>query len=306
MNGIARGQGELAVELAGVHKSYGATEALRGIDVRIEPGEIVAILGPNGAGKTTAINLMLGMRRATAGDVRVFGLLPTDRRARSRRGVMLQESGVPPVLTVRELVDLFRSYYPSPLASDVTIGLARLTDQADSTVARLSGGQRQRLYFALAICGDPDALFLDEPTVAMDVASRRAFLATIRAFASRGKTIVLTTHDMDEADELAERVIVIDHGRVVADDTPAGIKAKVPGRRVSFRSDPAPTASDFESLPVSGMTLDGAAVRFLSNEPEVVLAALFARGIRPLDLEVVGADLEEAFLSLTSERQVLS
>jgi len=294
-----------AVELAGVHKSYGTVQALCGLDLRIERGETVAVLGPNGAGKTTAISLMLGLRQATSGEVRVFGLAPGDRRARSRRGMMLQDSGVPTVLTVRELVDLMRSYYPMPLGVDVAIGLAGLTREADTVAARLSGGQRQRLFFALAVCGDPEALFLDEPTVAMDVASRRAFLTTIRTFAATGRTIVLTTHDMQEADELARRVIFIDHGRLVADGTPAAIKARVPGRRVSFRTDTRLDPATFAAMPVSSLTSDGAVVRFLSNEPERVLAALFAAGVRPYDLEVVGANLEEAFLSLTNEREVL-
>jgi ABC-2 type transport system ATP-binding protein len=293
------------VELRAVRKAYGETQPLRGIDLRVEAGELVAILGPNGAGKTTAINLMLGLRQATAGEVRLFGLPATDRRARSRRGAMLQESGVPGVLCVRELVELFRAYYPTPLAVDVTLGLAGLEDQAAVPAARLSGGQRQRLYFALAVVGDPDALFLDEPTVAMDVASRRAFLATIARFAAGGKTILLTTHDLDEADALAHRVIVIDHGRVIADDTPARLKARVPGKRVRFRAESALPQGWFAGLPVSGVSDEGGAVGFLSNEPESVLAALFARDVRMYDLEVTGADLEEAFLALTSQAGVL-
>ena len=306
------------VEFLGVRKVYGRTEALRGVDLAIERGELVAILGPNGAGKTTSISCMLGLRRATAGTVRLFGLPPTDDAARSRRGVMLQESGVPGQLTVRELVELFRAYYPTPLAATDAIGLAGLGAQAGITAAKLSGGQRQRLYFALAVCGDPDALFLDEPTVAMDVASRRAFHETIRSFSRAGKTIVLTTHDLDEADQLADRVVVIDRGRVVADDTPAAIKARVAGRRVSFRSVDRLDVAAFADLPVRGLALGGdppvgaasetrsdpgALVRFLSTEPESVLGTLFARGVRVCDLEVVGADLEEAFLSLTSERE---
>ncbi|MGO9207494.1 MAG: ABC transporter ATP-binding protein [Candidatus Limnocylindrales bacterium] len=305
MEGMARARDVPVVELDAVCKTYGATEAVRGIDLRVEPGELMAILGPNGAGKTTAINLRLGLRRATSGEVRLFGLPPSDRRAQSRRGVMLQESGVPSVLSVRELVDLFRAYYPAPLGADVAIGLAGLAEQANKRVGQLSGGQRQRLFFALAVCGDPDALFLDEPTVAMDVASRRAFLATIRDFAAEGRTVVLTTHDLDEADELAQRVVVIDHGRVVADDTPARLKARVPGKRVRFRTDTSLEDGWSAGLPVRGLTVDGAEVRFLSNEPEDVLAALFAQGIRPHDLEVAGAKLEEAFLALTSPQGVL-
>jgi ABC-2 type transport system ATP-binding protein len=290
-----------AVELQAVHKAYGNIEALKAVNLRVDPGELVAILGPNGAGKTTAISLMLGLRRASAGEVRLFGLPPTERRAQSRRGAMLQDSGVPAALTVRELVDLFRAYYPAPLAADAAIGLAGLHEQARTPAARLSGGQRQRLYFALAAVGDPDALFLDEPTVAMDVASRRAFLANIAAFADGGKTIVLTTHDLDEADALAQRVIVIDHGRVIADDTPARLKARVPGKRVRFRTNGPPPDGWFAGLPVRALTRVGEEVRFLSNEPEDVLAALFAQNVGIHDLEVAGADLEDAFLALTSQ-----
>ena len=152
------------------------------------------MLGPNGAGKTTSISLMLGLRQPTAGQARLFGLPPTDRRARSRCGVMLQESGTTSVLTVREIVDVFRAYYPAPLPAERAIAMAGLTEQAAERIGTLSGGQRQRLYFALAICGDPDILFLDEPTVGMDVEARRAFTASIQTLSGAGKTIVFTTH----------------------------------------------------------------------------------------------------------------
>src|SRR5207253_3915979 len=168
------------VELDSVRKDYGSVAALKGVDLTIHRGEVVAILGPNGAGKTTSISLMLGLRRPTAGQVRLFGLAPTDRRARSRCGVMLQESGVAGTLTVRETVDLFRTYYPAPLAAERAIAMAGLEAVAERRVAALSGGQRQRLYFALAVCGDPRVLFLDEPTVGMDVESRRAFLQSMQ------------------------------------------------------------------------------------------------------------------------------
>jgi ABC-2 type transport system ATP-binding protein len=291
------------VELVGVHKSYGSVEALRGVDLHIEPGECVAILGPNGAGKTTAINLMLGLREPTAGRVRLFGLPPTHRVARSGRGAMLQDSGVPGLLTVRELVELFRSYYPHPLPLAESLRLAGLEEQARVYAARLSGGQRQRLYFALAICGDPPVLFLDEPTVGMDVVSRRAFLDTIGGYGERGKTVVLTTHFMEEADQVARRIVVIDHGCVIADGTPTEIKSRAAGRRVRFRVVGELDASAFDGLPVTGLTLLDHGVRFLSNEPEPVLAELFRRGTRMTDLEVGGADLEEAFLALTSREE---
>jgi ABC-2 type transport system ATP-binding protein len=287
------------VELHALRKRYGAVEALGGVDLTIGRGEVVAVLGPNGAGKTTMISLTLGLRQPTSGHVRLFGVIPTDRRARSRCGVVLQESGVGGVLTVREIVDLFRTYYPSPMPAEEAIACAGLEDKAGARVATLSGGQRQRLYFALAICGDPDALFLDEPTVGMDVEARQRFLASLRGFVSAGKTIVLTTHYLEEADQLARRIVVIDRGMVIADGTPGEIKARVAGKRVSFRAPRRPEAAVFEGLPVRSLEQTDHRVTLFTSEPETVLAALFARGVAVTDLEVVGATLEEALLSLT-------
>ena len=287
------------VELVAAVKRYGDVEALRGVDLAIPGGQVVAILGPNGAGKTTAISLMLGLRRPTAGTARLFGLDPSDRRARSRCGVMLQESGVTDALTLREVVDLFRAYYPHPMPTSRALEMADLLDQAERQVVKLSGGQRQRLYYALAVCGDPEVIFLDEPTVGMDVESRRAFLDSIREFFREGRTIVLTTHYLEEADQLAGRVVVIDRGLVIADAPPAQIKARVAGKRVSFTTDRTLAQSDFAGLPVSHLELEDGRVRLLSNQPEAVLRALFTKGLALRDLEVVGADLEEAFLALT-------
>jgi ABC-2 type transport system ATP-binding protein len=292
-----------AVELVGAHKHYGKVEALRGVDIAIEQGEVVAMLGPNGAGKTTSISLMLGLRKPTAGQARLFGMEPGDRRARSRCGVMLQESGVPGALTVRELVDLFRSYHPNPMPVDRAIAMAGLEEQAKVKTGKLSGGQRQRLYYALAVCGDPDVIFLDEPTVGMDVEARRAFLQGIKDFGREGKTIVLTTHYLEEADELAQRIIVIDQGVVIADAPPAKIKSLAAGRRISFASDHPLAESEFAGLPYSTIEVDGTRVRMLTNEPESVLRELFRRDLAIRDLEVAGADLEEAFVTLTSRKK---
>ena len=297
------GAGTAVVELVAARKRYGDVEALCGLDLTIQPGEVVALLGPNGAGKTTAISLMLGLRRPTSGRALLFGLRPTDRRARSRAGVVLQESGVTGVLTVREIVDLFRSYYPSPLPAAQVIALAGLEGKTRARVVTLSGGQRQRLYFALAICGDPEVLFLDEPTVGMDVEARQIFLNSLRGFAEVGKTIMLTTHYLEEADQLARRVVVIDRGRVVADASPGELKSRVAGRRVSFRVERPLTDQDFRGLPVGGLELEDRRVRLLSNEPEAVLWGLFARGVTIAELEVVGVTLEEALRSLTGTRE---
>jgi len=288
------------VELRAARKRFGQVEALKGVDLAIGTGELVAMLGPNGAGKTTSISLMLGLRRPTGGEARLFGFDPADQRARSRCGVMLQESGTTGVLTVRELVDLFRSYYPSPLPAATAIARAGLDAKAGARAATLSGGERQRLYFALAVCGDPEALFLDEPTIGMDVEGRRAVLGSIRALSAAGKTIVLTTHYLEEADQLAGRIIVIDRGVVIADATPREIKSRIPSKRISFNTGATVSDATFRGLPVQNLEVADHRVRLLSNEPELVLKALFERGVAVRDLEVTGADLEEAFLSLTT------
>lgn len=269
------------------------------MNISIDSGEVVAILGPNGAGKTTSINLMLGLRRPSSGQARLFGLDPTDPRARSRCGVMLQESGVPELLKVREIVEIFSSFYPRPMPAPSAIALAGLEEKANARIDRLSGGQRQRLYYALAVIGDPEVLFLDEPTAGMDVEGRRSFLGGLRESLKRGKTIVLTTHYLEEADAIARRVIVIDRGLVVADASPAEIKRQVAGKTVTFESDDGLDQSAFASLPVQGVEVADGRVRLLTNQPETVLKALFERGVAVRNLEVTGADLEEAFVHLT-------
>jgi len=289
----------MVVELQAARKRFGHVEALRGVDLGIGGGEVVALLGPNGAGKTTAISLMLGLRRPTSGRARLLGLDPTDRRARSRCGAMLQESGVSGALTVREVVTLFGAYYPTPLATDRVLALAGLAEVARTRVGTLSSGQRQRVFFALAVCGNPDVLFLDEPTAAMDVEGRRVFLDTLRSFAGEGRTLILTTHHLDEADALAGRIVVIDHGVVVADAAPAQLKARIGTKRVTFRAAGAEKVSGLEGLPVAHVTVDGGRVTFVTSEPEAVLRALFERHVPIRDLEVTGATLEQAFLTLT-------
>ncbi|MEP6751620.1 MAG: ABC transporter ATP-binding protein [Candidatus Dormiibacterota bacterium] len=291
----------LAAQLIDATKKYGAVEALKGVSLNIELGEVVAMLGPNGAGKTTSISLLLGLRKPTSGKAQLFGLDPSDLNARSRVGVMLQESGIPEMLRVREIVDLFRSYYPKPMVRDRAIAMAGLEEKATALVKQLSGGQRQRLYFALAVCGDPEVLFLDEPTVGMDVEGRRSFIERIAEFADMGRTVVLTTHYLEEADQLAKRVVVIDRGVVIADASPQEIKSKVAGKRVRFTSGNL-SDGDLEGLPVTTTTITDHRVRLLTNQPESVLRELFRKGIEISELEVSGADLEDAFISLTSHK----
>jgi ABC-2 type transport system ATP-binding protein len=294
--------GQLVVELREVRKRYGSVEALKGVDIVIGRGEVVAVLGPNGAGKTTSIGLMLGLVKPTSGTVRVFGQDPASLRVRSRSGAMLQDSGLPEQLTVAELVRLFRAYYPTPLLAARVLQLAGLEDIARKQFGELSGGQRQRVYFALAICGDPELLFLDEPTVGLDVEGRRLFFDLVGEWARSGRTIVLTTHHMEEAGQLARRIVVLDQGVVLADESPDAIRARVPGKRVRLRLG-APLAPDaLASLPVSGVRRDQDHLQLLTADPASVLGALYARQVAITDVEVAGADLEEAFVQITGRK----
>ncbi len=204
---------------------YGNIPALRDVTLAVEPGETLALLGPNGAGKTTAIRLLLGLQRPTAGTALLFGTDPAEPRNRRRSGAMLQVSGVPVTLTVSELITLFASYYPHPLSLAQTLDAASLERLAKRRVSQLSGGEKQRLFFALAICGDLDILFLDEPTVGLDIETRQLMWAQIRNFVARGRSVLLTTHYLGEADALADRIALITGGSLVAQGTTAAIKA---------------------------------------------------------------------------------
>jgi len=286
------------VQTSGATKSYGATLALADVSLTIRQGEVVALLGPNGAGKTTFVSLILGLRKPSSGSVKLFGLNPRDRHARTRTGVMLQESGVPDFLRVRELIDLFRTFYPRPLDRDAIARMAGIEDKIDAMIVTLSGGQRQRLYFALAMCGNPDALLLDEPTVGMDVTARRGFWSVVRDLARSGRTVLLTTHYLEEADAIASRIVVIDKGRIVADASPDALKSRVENKRVSFD---APGVPQLDGLPVHRVVKSGTRTTFLTSQPESVLRALFAAGAEMRNLEVVGATLEEAVMDLTAQ-----
>jgi ABC-2 type transport system ATP-binding protein len=291
-----------AVEFQSISKSFGAVQALQEVSFVIPQGQVVALLGPNGAGKTTAISLMLGLRRPSQGKVRLLGREPHDRRARSLCGIMLQESGVPLNLTVRETITLFSSYYPHPLPLAQILEMAGLKKKAMAQVGSLSGGQRQRLYFALAICGDPDVLFLDEPTAGLDVEARHSFWEQIRVFVQQGKTILLTTHYLEEADALAERIIVIDHGHVRADASPAALKAQVRNNRVSFDVSAPLRPEFFEQLPMLQLELGDQHVTLLTPKLETVLRALFTQPVEITNLAITGASLEEAFFHLTQDQ----
>ncbi|MER3478899.1 MAG: multidrug ABC transporter ATP-binding protein [Meiothermus sp.] len=282
-----------------VSKRYDSVKALEDVSLEVAQGEVLALLGPNGAGKTTAVSLMLGLMRPGSGRVTLFGQDPGSPRARQRAGAMLQLSGVPQTLRVRELVELFRSYYPAPLPLERVVEAAQLEDILHRLYGQLSGGQKQRVHFALAVCGDPDVLFLDEPTVGMDVESRRAFWAQVRSLARAGKTVLLTTHYLEEADALADRVVVLNQGRVIAEGPPAEIKARTAGRQIRAVTRLSPEA--VRRLPgVTSIQAKGTALQVLAVRAEPVVAELLRLDPGLSDLEVTGAGLEEAFLALTT------
>lgn len=291
----------------GIRKHYGAVEAVAGIDVTVTAGEVVAVLGPNGAGKTTTIELLAGLRRPTAGDVRVFGQRPQHPDVRGRVGAMPQHAEVPESLTVAELIRLVGRYYPYRLPVDDVLGRADLTAKRKARVGELSGGQRQRLSFALAIAGDPDLLFLDEPTAAMDVEVRREFWEQVHGFADLGKTVLFSTHYLNEADAFADRIIVIHHGRVLQDGAPAAIKAVVATKTVRVATDcPLETVRrvagvEHAALDHDTVNMPAGLARIVvgTNAPEHFLAQLLAAGHRLHDLTVVDTDLETAFVRLT-------
>src|ERR1043165_6770127 len=222
----------LPASLSRVTKSFGPVVALADVSLDIAPSEVVALLGPNGAGKTTAVRLLLGLAKPGGGTARVFGQDPRDPAARARSGAMLQVARVPETLRVREHIELFSSYYPKPMPLSAVLDAAGLQGLGERLYGKLSGGQKQRVLFALAICGDPELLILDEPTAGLDVEARRALWEQIRGFVRRGRSVLLTTHYLAEADALADRIVVIDRGRIVAGGTPQAIKARAAGRKV--------------------------------------------------------------------------
>jgi ABC-2 type transport system ATP-binding protein len=289
---------QTVAELQGVSKRYGRTSALDAVDLTFEAGRVTAVLGPNGAGKTTAIKLLLGLTRPSSGRVRLFGADPVEPAARRRIGAMLQVSKVPETLKVREHLDLFASYYPRPLPVAEVIAAAGLHGLEGRLFGKLSGGERQRVLFALALVGDPELLFLDEPSVGMDVESRRGFWGYVQGLRERGKGVLLSTHYLEEADALADRVVVLHHGRVIADGPPSAIKRLAAGKRVRCvtRLDDAV----LRLLPgVQSLSRDRDAALLVTSQAEALVRELMARDPQLSDLEVSGVALDEAFLKLT-------
>ncbi len=284
--------------LEGVSKRLGQTLALDELSLGIRPGEVTALLGPNGAGKTTAVGVLTGRLLADKGAADLFGLDPRRPAARARMGVMLQAATLPDVLSVRELVTLQSGYFPDPLPLGETLNLAGLGDLAERRGGALSGGQSRRLQFALAICGRPDFLVLDEPTTGLDAEARRGLWNTVREAADAGAAVLLTTHYLEEAEALADRIVVIAQGRIVADGTTADIRASTAGATIRCRTQ-APVDM-LRALPeVRSAQRSGGEVRLLSGDAVASVRALLERTDDCGDLRIEAASLEDALSTLT-------
>lgn len=285
--------------LRGAGKRYGKVQALDAVDLEIHTGEVLAVLGANGAGKTTTLGLLTGRLTPDVGRAELFGADPRDAAVRRGIGVMLQQAGLGDTIRVAEHVRLFSSYYANPRPLAETLAMAGLTELARRPYAALSGGQQRRVQFALALCGRPPLLFVDEPTAGLDVESRRAFWAVMRQLRDEGTGIVLTTHYLEEADALADRVVLMAGGRVIAEDTPAGMKARAAGKRVRARS--ALGAEVLRAWPevTSAQAVEGR-LDVLSHDVEALLRRWLSADAGLAELEVRPLSLEDAFVALTA------
>ncbi|TMK84577.1 MAG: ABC transporter ATP-binding protein [Actinobacteria bacterium] len=295
---------DAAIEVRALRKSYGDVEAVKGIDLTVRVGEVFALLGPNGAGKTTTVEILEGFRDRSGGEARVLGQDPAtrDRRLRARIGIVLQSTGIDPYLTVAETIDLFRSYYATPRPVDEVIELVGLTEKRDTRVLKLSGGQQRRLDVGIALAGDPELLFLDEPTTGFDPSARRNAWGVVKNLAELGKTILLTTHYMDEAQVLADRVAVISAGVIVAEGDPASLGGRdTAATLVRFRLPPG--QGDVPPSLAEGVSTDDGRVELRTTDPTRTLYELtrwaVERGVVLEGLDVTRPTLEDVYLELT-------
>ncbi|MFG2717491.1 ABC transporter ATP-binding protein [Streptomyces sp. NPDC048416] len=295
------------VSFENVSKSYGDVRAVDALSLRLNPGETVALLGPNGAGKSSTLDLLLGLRTADSGTVSLFGMTPAQAINAGKVGAMLQSGGLMEDVTVRELVKLGRDLHPEPHPVAEVMDRAGITSIADRRVNKLSGGQEQRVRFALATAGANDLIVLDEPTTGMDVTARQAFWATMREQAAQGRTVLFATHYLEEADAIADRVLVLHKGRLLADGTAAEIKAKAGARRVSFDLEgpvDGPAEAALRGLPfLSTIDISGRTVRIQSHDADATMHAVYGLGLYPRHLEVAGLGLEQAFVAITSAEE---
>ncbi|MCE4942902.1 MULTISPECIES: ABC transporter ATP-binding protein [Streptomyces] len=296
------------VSFQGVSKSYGAVRAVADLHLELHPGETVALLGPNGAGKSSTLDLLLGLRTPDTGSVSLFGTTPQRAIQLGRVGAMLQSGGLMEGVKVRELVRLARDLHPHGYPVDQILAAAGITDIADRVVGKLSGGQEQRVRFALATAGANDLIVLDEPTTGMDVSSRQTFWGAMRRQADEGRTVLFATHYLEEADEIADRVIVLHRGRVLADGTSAEIKARAGARRITFDLEGAADRGALEALPhLTSLTVShagsGSTVRIQSQDADATVHALYGLGLYPRNLEVSGLGLEQAFIAITTAEE---
>jgi ABC-2 type transport system ATP-binding protein len=297
--------GSLAIDVRGLRKTYENLVAVDGIDLQVERGEVFALLGPNGAGKTTAVEILEGHRTRTAGEASVLGFDPgrSDTAFKQRIGIVLQESGVDPYLTVEETLDLFRSYYPHPRPREELLTLVDLEEQRKTRVLKLSGGQKRRLDVAVGLAGDPDLLFLDEPTTGFDPAARHGAWEMVRDLQKLGKTIFLTTHYMEEAEELANRVAIIRKGTIVAEGTPGSLLESDPITTIRFR---AASGDGAVATGIDGVEqLPDGVTEIKTMTPTAILAQLTGRaterGIELAELTVTRPTLEDTYLRLVGE-----
>jgi ABC-2 type transport system ATP-binding protein len=298
---------ERALLFEGVTRRYGRHLALDRLDLEVRTGEMVALLGPNGAGKSTTISLLLGLLQPHEGTVEVLGTTAREAVARGRVGAMLQTgsgSGLPPGVKVAEVLRLVQRLYPDPVPLDTLAERADIRALLERPTSRLSGGEAQRVRFAMAIAGDPELVFLDEPTVAMDVESRRNFWKMMRKLGGEGRTIMFATHHLEEADQIADRVVVINHGHVVADGPGATLKAAVASRRLRFVTS-APDLERYDRLGgVTDVEVHGASVSLFSLDADATVRELVSSGLAFKDLEISGACLEDAFVALTERTRL--
>jgi ABC-2 type transport system ATP-binding protein len=300
-SGYGTSRGAPVVSFQNVSKHYGGLRAVDGLTLDLRAGETVALLGPNGAGKSTSLDMLLALRKPTSGKIQMFGSDPYHAVKSGRVGAMLQSGGLMPEVTVRELVTLVTRLHPKPEPVDTTLKRAGIAQFADQRVDRLSGGQTQRVRFALAICGKSELIVLDEPTAAMDVETRRLFWNSMKEEVAQGRTLLFATHYLEEADQAADRILVINRGRLLADGTPAEIKARAGAKRLSFRLDRVDEAFLLSLPGLVNLEIRNDVVQIQSSDSDATLYAVLDAGYRPADLEVTSLGLEQAFIAITAE-----